>query len=248
MASISTRSILARGRPALLFLHYWGGSIRSWLPVMETLSDANRRVAIDFRGWGQSSKDAMDHGLETLADDVIGVISELGLTEFVIIGHSMGGKVAQIVAARRPKGLQSLILVAPAPPTALDAPEEQRQGMIAAYESREGVMGIIADLPLSDAQREQVIEDALSGSPAAKRAWPEQGMTKDIREQASGITVPVHVIVGSADPVEPEASLREAFGKVIPGAAFTVLAGVGHLAPIEASGKVGAAIRAALVD
>jgi pimeloyl-ACP methyl ester carboxylesterase len=61
-------------------------------------------VAIDFRGWGLSDKSASDYKLETLADDVIGVIADLGLKSFVLVGHSMGGKVAQLLAARGPKG------------------------------------------------------------------------------------------------------------------------------------------------
>ena len=43
---------------ALVFLHYWGGSSRTWLPVMEYLANTHRCIAIDFRGWGQSSRNA----------------------------------------------------------------------------------------------------------------------------------------------------------------------------------------------
>ena len=234
------------GDPALIFLHYWGGSVRSWEPVIKSLSKDHRCIAIDFRGWGQSSRDAKDYDLETLANDVVGIIDDLGLKTFVIVGHSMGGKVAQLVAARRPGGLQQLILMAPAPPVPLDVPEEQRRGMVASYQTREGVMGIIAKLPLSEAYREQIVEDALSGAPAAKRAWPEQGMVMDIHEQATRIDVPVHIIVGSADVVETEVSLREAFGKVLLSTTFTVLPGVSHMAPLEATSQVVDAIRSAL--
>lgn len=234
--------------PTLVFLHYWGGSSRTWRPVMEDLSDTNRCVAIDFRGWGKSSKEAIDYDLATLAADVVSVVGDLSLTEFILVGHSMGGKVAQLVAAERPRGLKGLILIAPAPPTPLGVPQEQRQGMIASYQAREGAemaIGILSALPLSDAHREQVIEDTLGGSPEAKRAWPEQGMTEDISEKVSKIAVPVCIIVGSADNIESEASLRAGFGKAIPSARFVVLPGVGHLAPLEAPADLVAAIRSA---
>ncbi len=234
------------GGPALSFLHYWGGSIRSWEPVIKDLSQDHRCIAIDFRGWGQSSRDAEDHDLETLANDVAAIIGDLGLEQFVILGHSMGGKVAQLVAARRPGGLRQLILMAPAPPMPLEVSEEQRRAMAASYETREGVLGIIATLPLSEAAREQIVEDALSGAPAAKRAWPDKGMAMDIRDQATRIHVPVHIIVGSADVVETEASLRHDFGKVLPSTTFTVLPGVSHMAPLEATSQVVDAIRSAL--
>jgi 3-oxoadipate enol-lactonase len=46
------------GMPALVFLHYWGGSSRTWHPVIERLSGSARCVAIDHSGWGQSSAPA----------------------------------------------------------------------------------------------------------------------------------------------------------------------------------------------
>ena len=236
---------VGRGTPTLLFLHYWGGSIRSWRPVMEDLSESQRCIAIDFRGWGQSSRSTTDYRLNTLADDVIGVIDDLGLHDFSIVGHSMCVKVAQLVAARQPAGLQILILMAPAPPSPIDLSEGQRQAMVASYQTREAMLGVISGIPLSVARREQIVEDALSGSPGAKRAWPEQGTREDIRDQVSRINVPVRVIVGSADVVETEASLRAAFGKVIRGAKFIVLPGVSHMAPLEATAAVVAAIRSA---
>ena len=234
------------GAPTLLFLHYWGGSIGSWLPVVQDLSEDHRCFAMDFRGWGRSSKDAADYRLETLADDVLGIVGQLGLTDFVIVGHSMGGKVAQLVAARRPEGLQGLILMAPAPPTALDVPEEQRRQMSAANQSSEGVMSVISALPLSEAHRELIVEDALRGAPAAKHAWPIEGMIEDIRDHAAKIVVPAHIIVGSADVVETEVSLRAAFGPSLPGAGFTVLPGLSHMAPLEAPATVAEAVRAGL--
>ena len=237
---------LGGGSPTLVFLHYWGGSVASWEPVMQGLARTNRCVAIDFRGWGGSSKDATDYRLNTLASDVIGIVDQLGLGDLILVGHSMGGKVAQIIAGRQPATLRGLILMAPAPPSPLDVPEEQRQAMVVAYQTRDGVAGIIAALPLTDAAREQIIEDALRGSPGAKRAWPEQGMIEDIAQEASDIAVPVHVIVGSADVVETEASLRAAFGKVLPGTHFIVLPGVSHMGPLEATAQVVDAIRSAL--
>jgi pimeloyl-ACP methyl ester carboxylesterase len=59
--------------------------------------------------------------------------------------------------------------------------------------------------------------------------------------------VPVRVIVGSADVVETEASLRAFFGKVIPSAKFLVVPGVSHMAPLEATAAVVIAIRSAQI-
>jgi pimeloyl-ACP methyl ester carboxylesterase len=237
---------IGTGAPVLVFLHYWGGSSRTWAPVMEQLATTNRCVAIDFRGWGRSSKDCNDYSLDTLATDVIGVVEKLDLKQFLLIGHSMGGKVAQLVAARQPAGLQGLILYAPAPPNPLDVPEADRRGYINLYQSREGAELVIGNLTphtLPQPIREQIIEDTLRGSAGAKEAWPLQGMIADIRHETSRITVPLCIIAGGDDRVESEASLREAFGKVLHGVRMVVIPGVGHIAPLEAPAKLANAIR-----
>lgn len=237
------------GAPALVFLHYWGGSSRTWMPVIERLRGDYRCVAIDFRGWGQSTRDARDHSLGALAADVVGVAERLGLGEFFVLGHSMGGKVAQLVAARQPEGLKGLILFAPAPPTPMNVPEEARKGYVGLYQSREAVTDVVLRAltphPLPETARRQIIEDTLRGSPAAKEEWPLRGMIADISEEASTINVPVHIIAGADDGVEPEASLRANFGKVLRHATFSVLPGVGHMAPLEAPGRLADAIRSA---
>ncbi len=196
------------GVPGLVFLHYWGGSSRTWAPVMERLRTTNRCVAIDFRGWGDSDKEAEDYTLESMASDVLGVVQALGLEEFFMLGHSMGGKVAQLVAARRPPALRGLILYAPAPPGPLEVPEDVRRSYVGMYQSREGAEIVLSNLTphqLPQGLREQVIEDTLRGAAGAKQAWPLQGMIADISDETARITVPVHIIAGGDDAVEPEA-------------------------------------------
>jgi len=236
------------GLPVLVFLHYYGGSSRTWDPVMKELAETHRCVAIDFRGWGRSDKSSNDYDLETLASDVESVVEAIGLSEYILIGHSMGGKVAQIVAARQPNGLKGLVLVAPAPPGPLEMPADEREGIVSNYCSRAGVetvIGILTSRPLTSDQREQVIEDTLASPLAAKRAWPDSGMAKDIRSRARQVVVPIRVVVGENDIVETESALRTAFGEFYPAADFVVIPGTGHLAPLEAPSAVVDAIRTA---
>jgi pimeloyl-ACP methyl ester carboxylesterase len=100
------------GEPALVFLHYWGGSARTWQRVIDRLGGRARRVALDQRGWGGSVATDGRYDLAAMADDVEGVVRAFDLRRYALVGHSMGGKVAQIVAARRPSGLADLVLVA----------------------------------------------------------------------------------------------------------------------------------------
>lgn len=227
--------------PALIFLHYWGGSSRTWQDVVERLGGTRRAIALDQRGWGNSV--AMDgrYDLAAMADDVEAVAHALGLQDYALVGHSMGGKVAQIVAARRPTGLLGLVLIAPAPPTPMPVPEEQRAAMLGSYESREGVLqalSILAGSGLLPAQQDRVIEDTLRGVPGAKQAWTESGMVQDASAGLDAVTVPVTVVIGDRDRVEHERALREVFGRLLPHAVFRVLNGVGHLSPLEAPDAV----------
>jgi pimeloyl-ACP methyl ester carboxylesterase len=225
------------GEPALVLLHYWGGSSRTWRGVIDRLDGKPRCVALDQRGWGASVATDGRFGLSAMADDVESVARQLGLGRYVLVGHSMGGKVAQIVAARRPKQLAGLVLVAPAPPTPMPVPEDVRAGMLRFYGSREGVLqalAVVGGESLSSELRERVIEDTLRGAPGAKRAWTERGMIEDITTGLDAATLPVVVVVGDRDQVEHEAALKQIFGRFLPQANFRVLQGVGHLVPLEA--------------
>lgn len=112
----------------------------------------------------------------------------------------------------------------------------------------ENVIAILASLPLTDTQHEQVIEDTLASPLAAKRAWPESGMHLDITERTSQVKIPVCVIIGENDMVETEPALRAAFDEFYPGTKYFVIPRTGHLSPLEAPGDVVEAIRTALED
>lgn len=239
------------GRVAIVFLHYWGGSGRTWNPVIDRLSAQYRCVAVDLRGWGKSDHTANDFSLDAQAADVEAVVAQLGLTDFVLVGHSMGGKIAQIVASHRPAGLRALVLVAPAPPTPVLISDEEKQQRLAGYHSEDGVgivLGILAQRTLSEAIRRQVVEDKLAGQEEAKAAWIGQNMAVDISVAASKIEVPVDVVVGNADKVETEEVLRKEVPRFIRNVRFHILDGVGHLSPLEAPDEIASIVAGAAHD
>lgn len=238
--------------PALVFLHYWGGSSRTWDDVIAALPNVYRSVAPDHRGWGDSDKPADHYALADLADDAQRVIDALGLRRFVLIGHSMGGKVAQLLAARRPQGLAGLVLVAPSPPVPLALPPEALAAMEGAYVSRESVEatidGMLCAKRLSPANRERVIEDSLRGSLEAKAAWPRHASQEDISRDVASIDVPTMVIAGERDRVDSVATLRDELLPRIPHAQMHVLPETGHLSPLESPDQVAALIHTWISD
>jgi pimeloyl-ACP methyl ester carboxylesterase len=234
------------GETAYLFLHYWGGSSRTWEGVVAELEAGARCVALDQRGWGRSQALDGRYDLDAMADDVQDIVTVLQLKPCVLVGHSMGGKVAQIVAARGVSPLVGLVLVAPAPPEAMQVSTVQRASMLASYGSREGVeqaISILAGRPLSSAEREQVIADTLVGAPGAKREWTEHGMISVVGPRLRDFTGPVRVVVGELDRVERMETLQAAFAGVFPQAIFEAVPGTGHLSPIEAPRAIASACR-----
>ncbi|ALV05197.1 alpha/beta fold hydrolase [Roseateles depolymerans] len=234
------------GDRTLVFLHYYGGSSRTWQRVIDTLSSQFRTVATDHRGWGQSEAPQEGYRIEDMANDAQGVIEALGLQRYVLVGHSMGGKTAQLLASRQLPGLEGVVLVAPSPPSPMRLSEQERTVMAGAYDTPASVEWVVDHVltatPLAPELKAQVIEDSLAGSAQAKRAWPEVGMAEDITAAVGHIRVPVLVLSGDGDKVDRTDTLREELLPRIPGARLQVLAGPGHLLPLEAPKQVAAAI------
>jgi len=235
------------GAPALVFLHYWGGSSRTWRHVVDALAPDFRTVAIDQRGWGRSGAPATGYALADMADDVQAVVETLDLERYILVGHSMGGKVAQLLASRRPRGLVGLALVAPSPPSPLPLPLESRRAMVHAYESRDTIIATVAQVlapnGLAPEELEIVIADSLAGGRAAKEAWPLLTSQEDITASVAAIDVPVIVLSGEDDRVDPPDVLRRELLPRIPQARLHVLPGVGHLLPVEAPHDIADQVR-----
>ena len=225
------------GEPTtLVFLHLWGGSHRTFAPVIASLASGCAVVSYDHRGWGAARDLPGPYGISELADDALAVIAGLGLGRYVLVGHSMGGKVAQLVASRRPEGLAALALIAPAPPRpAVDV--NAAEALTHAFDSRETVSDALRHMltarPLPPDLQEQMINDGLAGNREAQLAWPLGGITEDITAATKAIEVPVQVLAGRQDRVDPPESLEVNLLPFMPGARMTVLEETGHLSPLE---------------
>lgn len=234
------------GDIAVVFLHYYGGSSCNWKHVTTMLAPTLRTITIDHRGWGQSDEPDEDNGLSDLVADAEGVIASLNLQRYVLVSHSIGGKVAQLIASSQPSGLAGLILVAPSPPSPMIMPAEAREMMAGAYASRETVEAatdiMLTVKSLSAKDRAQVPEDSLRGAPEAMVAWPRSTNLEDIALQVGGINVPTLVIAGELDRVGPPVRLRAELLTRIPQAVMHVLPGSGHLSMVESPDAVSALI------
>ncbi|WP_264038913.1 alpha/beta fold hydrolase [Mycolicibacterium hodleri] len=241
--SVAGGSLTVRRRcgngPTLLFLHYWGGSGRTWDPMLTHLDPQTPVATYDQRGWSRSKTLPGPFDLAQLARDATAVVAALG-TDVVLVGHSMGGKVAQLVAAQRPAALAGLILVAPAPPDPPAAVTPQyRRELAHAYDGPEAVTfaldHVLSANPLTGSVRTAALEDSLSAATTAARTeWPLRGIAEDVTTAARRISVDTVVVAGERDVVEPVDVLRRHLLPFIPRARLRVLDAVGHLIPLEA--------------
>ncbi|GAB3501670.1 alpha/beta hydrolase [Spirosoma knui] len=234
------------GPVTLVFLHYFGGSALEWQHVTADLSRYYRCLAVDLRGFGDSQPEGgfpahTTFSVDDMADDVTAIISQFNVTRYVLVGHSMSGKVALALAARQPSGLQSLILVSPSPPVPEPIPDDERQKLIATYGQRPGAeetLKNITEAQVSKAVREQIIADDLRTAKPAWMAWLTAGSLEDISERMAGIDVPVHIIVGSEDRALPPDVQHELVLPYLKTATVTVVPKAGHLLPWETPDKL----------
>ncbi len=103
--------------PALLLLHGLVGSAENWRQNVDFLSQHATVFAVDLFNMGESERvQGLDAGLEATADGLAALLDALGLTEADVAGHSHGGAVALMLAARHPERVRKLVLFAPANP------------------------------------------------------------------------------------------------------------------------------------
>ncbi|KAL5430011.1 hypothetical protein PMIN05_010516 [Paraphaeosphaeria minitans] len=201
-------------RPTVVFLHFWGGSVRTWSLVKPHISAKYQTVALDFRGWGNSTgpDDPEAYSIAAQAEDVEATIRAIGLRKTALVGLSMGAKVAQLVASRmcsgaeissQAKTLVGLVLISPAPLTPLCLPPDMRQQQLHAYDNRESA-AFVAKLVLTASFHDRdlpefVVDDMIRGSKWARGAWPAYAMGEDVSGEVAEIAVPVLVLAAAKD-------------------------------------------------
>lgn len=248
-------------RPALLLVQGLAQQLIDWpAPMIEALAASHHVVAFDNRDTGLSAKlgpcRSDQQGADTpytlfdMAEDTAGLIGALGLGRVDLLGYSMGGRIAQIVASRHPGLVRSLACLASSggqagvqasprirealgaarPPELLRTPDIDLFTRQAALFEGSGVVTPEAELRARIAA-------------AVSRSYCPLGSARQIRAiEAAGdrsallreITAPTLFIHGADDPVVPVEAAR-AGAALVPGARIHVVDGLGHnLSPTTA--------------
>ena len=234
----------AADRPTVLMLHGVGGGRAAW-DVSGTgamLAQAGfTALSADFPGYGLSAP-VQPYDLAGMAGAVIDTLAALGGGPAVLVGHSMGGMVAQEVMARAPQAVAALVLAGTSPAFGKPGGDWQQaflQSRFAPLDAGLGMAGLAAQLVpamVAPGTAPAAIAAALAmmaGVPEATyRAAVAALVAFDRRANLPNIQVPTLVITGEHDrTAAPEVARKMA--ERIPGALCHILPGAGHLLNIE---------------
>jgi len=229
--------------PAVVFLHGVGGSARIWAPQMASFAAAGfRPVALDMLGYGvREAVDRMD--FEMLASDIEEQIAQHHLDRPVLVGHSMGGLLAQTLLRRGPRAYRAAVLscTSPAFGDATGAFQKKfvadRLGPLDAgrtmAELAPAMVAAVSGPAADPAGRKLAIETIAATPERSYRAAVHCLVGFDERANLTRIEVPTLCLSGEHDRLAPPA-MMERMAARIPGARYVCLKGVGHLPNVEA--------------
>ncbi len=155
---------VAGSGPPLLLLHGLGGSGRYWAGIAPALSSTRTLIAPDLAGFGRSDKPRVAYTRDFHVDSIMGLLAALGVdSPLDIAGHSMGGILAALVAARHPDRVISLALVASPFPRRQLRPYRMPRGLVgrSTYRAVQRILPLISPLVRSAVFPREVIADYL---------------------------------------------------------------------------------------
>ncbi|MEQ8332848.1 alpha/beta fold hydrolase [Nisaea sp.] len=241
-----------RGKPVLLALHGLGGNSATWRAQYAALSDAWHVIGWDAPGYGETMVVGPDQtAFATLA---LALMDHLGVGGFSVIGHSMGGIVAQAVAGEAGDRVKHMILSCTHSGSAKPASEPlsgsyatriaalEKEGSAAYAAQRSGMM--VAD-GAPAAVRATVEEIARGVTAAGLRTCATMLHHADTRPVAPSIRCPVLLISGAGDKVVSQRQ-SEALAALYPAGRHVRFDGVGHAPYMEASETYNALLRESL--
>lgn len=240
----------------VFFLPGLGFGAAAAAPLAAALGDRFRVIGIDLLGQGELPD--LDHGPVTILADIAlrTIETEADGGPWMLVAHSMGGKVAALVGARvlsgeaRVFGFVGSVLLAPSPPTPEPMDDDKRalmlswaeDGALSGADAREFLAQNVAN-PLSDAAENDAIAQVRAMSPRSWRWWLNEGSRADVSTEVGTLDMPVVVMAGDDDDNLGASAQPGLLGLVYPRAKFVSLADTGHLLPYERVPEVADQVR-----
>jgi 3-oxoadipate enol-lactonase len=226
--------------PSVVLVHAVACDLGLWDAQAHALALRHDVMRYDVRGHGKSELPAPSFTFDDLADDLDRLLGELDIPRSHIVGLSMGGVIARLLALRHPQRVESLVLcstMASLPPGAAAAWSERARlvrdhGIAAIVEPSLAHWFAPGALAVRAPAVERIRGMLQTASPDAYLAVCAAVPQLDFFQRQHAIRVPALVLAGAADPhlatLDPEALAR-----AIPGATLRILAGAGHFPNLE---------------
>ena len=247
--------------PVTLFLlHALGSSADEFRRIRDRIDGTIDVQGIDLPGFGSLTSSA-DSSLDASVAHVIAHLSRHARGRWMLGGHSMGGKIAGLVASRVLRGeaplvgLSGLVLMAPSPPRPEPMDEDRRERMLSwvadgpiSEQDAETFLDQNTAEPLDPDAHRAALDDLRRTSPDAWRAWLETGSRVDASAEIGTLDLPVLVLAGTDDGDLGAAAQPGLLASVYPRARFVSLDDTGHLIPLERAAEAADAIARFVAD
>jgi 3-oxoadipate enol-lactonase len=222
---------------AMVLVHGFTGDSSDWRQQVGVFSKTHRVLVMDHRGHGRSQApvERSAYTIERMTDDLETLLAQLGLARFHLVGHSMGGAIAQEIALRDPGRLHSLTLADTGPGFEVMRSPAVSQLFEAGFRLAEAQgMGALAKLTGAhppphkrptriEEERERLARMAL---PAFIGAFHALAQWQGTRSRAHALAAPTLVIHGELDAGVLEGS--QWLAATIPGAVLASIPEAGH--------------------
>lgn len=247
------------GVPVVL-LHGFPTSSRLWQGVVRDFPAGHRLVVCDLPGYGRSEAGTAGLGTEALAESVLGLLDDLRIPRACLVGHGLGGGVAQAIAVRAPSRVSHLALIDTAAfgiaPLRM-APLARALGGAARFLPPGLLAGLVhgavrrgfADPERSRLTLDTGLQPFLTAAGrdtliAHLRALGDDA-TATLTPRLAALGIPTAIIWGADDPFHPVA-LAHRLKDTIPHATLEIVEGASHFVPEDAPDRVVSALRALL--
>ncbi|SFU29986.1 Pimeloyl-ACP methyl ester carboxylesterase [Pustulibacterium marinum] len=218
----------------VVFLHYFGGNAESWQWMHPYLATDITPHYLSLPGFG-STPELANISIDTMSNYVWEYIKEQDLNDCMLVGHSMGGKLALRTATLDTEHrIAQILLVAPSPPTIEAMSESEQKRMLDRdRKSCEETVENGTYSTLSDNKMDFCIETQLMITENTWKWWIETGMKNSIKKYTDTLEIPIHLIYSEDDQAITPKMIQE---EVIPNLNLQHVfhtKHVGHLMPIE---------------